>query len=264
MYAITADAVHQMTNDLGLELTSGTMNGGTIIAFNTQAPPFDDRDLRIAVMQAVNPEDFNKAVYNGRAKLNPNPFSEDSPYYDGSITFPKYDPAAAQAAFDAYEEENGAPLAFSWLTTSSSTSRKTGEVMQAILGTYGVKVDIDANDTAAGAEKVYGGNFAAALWGLNMAGEPEPIMTQFLASDTSSNVTQYQNPEVTELIHQAASETDEAKRASLYSQVSKHIAEDVPFFVVASTYEGLVTQSNVGGVKLSTQNLLLSDELTLS
>jgi peptide/nickel transport system substrate-binding protein len=264
IYAITAELVDRLQDELGFEIQSGTMNGGTAIVFNTQAPPFDDPALRLAVRQAVDLDDFNNAVYAGHAKLNPSPFSPDSPYYDASVEFPDHDPEAAQAAFDAYAERTGSPLKVTWLTTSSSTSRKTAEVMQAILATYGVEVTIDANDTAAGAQKVYAGDFQAVLWGLNMAGEPEPVISQFLASDTSSNISQYDNPEVAELLAAARMEEDDAERAKSYSEVARHLAEDMPFFIVSSTYEGLAVREGVGGVKLSTQNLLLADELTLS
>jgi len=66
-----------------------------------------------------------------------------------------------------------------------------------------------------------------------------------------SNVTQYSNPRVDELLKQGRSTFDQEERRKIYSQVQRIIREELPFLPVFSYSNILGRKSNLEGFKFN-------------
>ena len=262
-YATDGQTIDTLTED-GFVFSTVALNGGEGLPFNTTRPPFDDPDLRRAVAYAINPDDFNNAVYNGHANLGGTLFSPESPFFDDATEPAGYDPDKAQEIFDAYRERTGSDLTFTYASFQTASSQAVGQFLQAVLGEHGVKVNLEVADTATTAGKVFAKDYDVSNWGLNIGGEPEPQLSQFFTTGSSNNIMGFSDPEMDAALKAAATEVDPAARAEQYATVQRIFNEQVPFLLLNLPNEGLLTADNIGGVRLSSNGLLLTDELTVS
>ena len=58
--------------------------------------------------------------------------------------------------------------------------------------------------------------------------DPDANITNFVGTQGSQNVAGYSNPQVDDLVSQASSEIDNAKRKDLFSQIQKLAYPDMP------------------------------------
>jgi peptide/nickel transport system substrate-binding protein len=262
-YATDATSVDQLV-DAGLEYTTLTLNGGEGLLFNTKKPPFDDPELRKAIAYAINPEDFNNAVYDGHATVGGFLFSHDSPWFDPSAKPPAYDAERATAIFEAYEAENGSPLKFTYNSFQSASSQAVGQYLQAALGQFGVEVTVDVADAATAATKVYTGEFHVSNWGLTIGGEPEPDLSQFFLGGLPGNLSGIADPRLDAALEVAGSSTDEKERKAAYADVQHAYYDVLPFLLLNQPGEGLLHAKDVIGVRLTSNGTLMTDQLARS
>lgn len=261
-YATEGRFISTLTEQ-GFVFTTVALNGGEGLPFNTSRPPFDDPEMRRAVGLAINPEDFNNAVYDGQANIGRTLFSADSPFFDGTTEPVAYDPDEAKRIFDEYRERTGEDITVTYASFQSASSQAVGQFLQAVLGEYGVEVVLDVADTSTTAGKVFAGEYDISNWGLNIGGEPEPQLSQFFQTGSSNNIMRFSDPEMDAALQAAASEVDPAARAEHYAIVERVFNEQVPFLLLNLPNEGMLTADNIGGVRLSSNGLLLTDELTV-
>ena len=71
------------------------------LAFNTEKPPFDKKEVRQALNMAIDKDAIIKAVYQGAGQPAKNPIPPTIWSYDKNVTAWPYDPAKAQAMLKA-------------------------------------------------------------------------------------------------------------------------------------------------------------------
>jgi peptide/nickel transport system substrate-binding protein len=112
------------------------------ILLNLTKPYLADRDVRCALLQAIDPVDFNDVVNGGNGALSNGPFTPGQEgYLDDNGRLP-YDPDAARDAIAAWEAENG-PLVINYSTTPTVTNLTAAQYLSAVWGDVGVEVVID-------------------------------------------------------------------------------------------------------------------------
>ena len=77
------------------------------IMYHLTQPQFQDRDVRCALLQAIDRQDFVDVVYGGFGEVASGPFSPGQDGYLEDAGLPEYDPEAAAAAIEAWEAANG-------------------------------------------------------------------------------------------------------------------------------------------------------------
>jgi peptide/nickel transport system substrate-binding protein len=87
--------------------------------------------------------------------------------------------------------------------------------------------------------------------------DPDDFLTPFLKTGVNKwTGSQYSNPDVDKLLDEAAIEIDQAKRAQLYEQVQRILANDVPFIPLLQGNLMIVYRNNVEGVVLGPTMIL--------
>lgn len=224
--------------------------GGTAVAFNLKDPVASDPDFRTALLHAFNAEQVTNALYPG--ELVPTSyFRTDSPYYDQAAgEFPKFDLAAAQAAFDKYLQKNGKTsldLTFSTYAEYPILTQVTEMLQQQFNQIKGLNVKIKA---IAGQElnaSIRKGDYQIAL--ANAAGSQNPAsLYRTFHSKGDLNVTGYSNPEVDAALDTIRSSNDQAVITEAYKKIGGILSKDAPYRLYAQENDIIIVAKNVRGV----------------
>jgi len=236
-------------------VTSSAIGIPDEIRFQTAKPPFNNKALRQAVAWAIDRKAVRDVAYFGTGQLGAEEFGSGSPWSDGVDPYPgspdvnKAKALVAQAGFS-----NG--LQVECITISTFPNYvKTALVVQQNLKAIGIDMKITQLGQSEWLARYSGGNFQMLTGSYTGITDPDV----FWSFETApGNWNHYSNPDVDRLVQQARASTDFATRKSLYAQVRKIVADDVP--VIFNHYESIqyLMAKNVVG---STQNLDLSIRL---
>lgn len=148
--------IRNLATQKGFAFTKTETEGGNTIVFNQNRAPFDDARMRQALQLATDLKAFK--AYNCECDEPPihNLFNDDSPYYDKSQDFPKYDLDAAQKLIDDYvaKSNGGKPVEFTLGHFSTTANTVNATFFQAQWSKLkNVKVSLDAlSHSTAGAD----------------------------------------------------------------------------------------------------------------
>lgn len=217
-----------LTLDHDYNIFSSPQNMVQLMALNNEVPPFDDIRVRQAIHYAIDKDVIVAGVANGFAtKL----YTTASPvmafwYNDLSASDPyPYNPEQAKALLS----EAGYPNGFT--TTIKVPSNypfhiDTAQVLADMLSQVGITLNIELIEWGQWLETVYtNGDYATTIVGLAGKLEPHEIFVRF-QSDYAKNFYHFKNAEYDTLISQANLEIDNNKRADLYKQAQKLVADE--------------------------------------
>jgi ABC-type transport system substrate-binding protein len=230
-----------------LRVYYGPGNAGEYLYFNFNKAPFDDRRMREALISALDLNALAASQYNGRIVSASSLFSEDSRYHtaEASTEWPKYDPEKAKQLIADYRASGGNPD-FTFKTTQARVP--FGEFIQAQMAAVGVNVQLQFYDLAQYSSSVLQSNdFQATTW-VGAFDVPFPGATRLLRSDGNTNYGKYSNPQVDQLLDQAASTSDPAVRTQAYQQVEKLVGQDLSMAWFSRSYLSTITKPEVKGI----------------
>jgi peptide/nickel transport system substrate-binding protein len=199
----------------------------------TNVAPFDNNDVRMAVKLGLDREAMLKTILYGHGKVgNDHPISSAYPYFNKDLEQRTYDPEKAkwhlkQAGMDSIDLElSASDAAFAGAVDAALLYKE-----QAAKSGINITVKREASDG-------YWSNvwmkkpWCACYW----PGYPtqDSIFTQAYAKGASWNDTFWDNSRFNELLVQARSELDPARRGELYGEMQALVSNEggavVPFF----------------------------------
>jgi peptide/nickel transport system substrate-binding protein len=216
------------------------------LLFNLTKPYLQDRNVRCALLQAIDPIDFIDVVAGGAAQPSNGPFSPGQEgFLDDNGRLP-YDPDAAADAIAAYEAENG-PLRINISTTPTVTNLTGAQYLSAVWGDVGVEVTIDQieqstliNNALFGDESfdVFAWRNHAGLfldsqyfWWHGSAAAPPPGL--------ALNFGRLDDPVINELLELSRSETDPEVRRGYAEDVNRRFASECFIIPTSQTRWGV-------------------------
>lgn len=234
--------------------------------FFCEKPPFDDVNVRRALAQALDLNVISATVLNGI--YPPQPRILPAQFCGGDQQYaPSFDIEAAKASLAASPYKDGPGLGKITIliseqggATALGTWAKVATAMGAMLQeNLGVQVDLVRKVFASLAEQmdearaVDGGAIFRLSFGAVM---PDPsFIYSVVHSTSSSNATRYNNPEVDDLLAQAGSEPDPAKRCELYDKIDQIVSGDAIFLAPFRGTSTWFFQPNVRGLKIVNQRI---------
>lgn len=230
----------------GMQVTDTTTPGSPNLAFNTRKPPFNDANLRKAVVLAIDANEM--ANVTGTFLPTTTPFAEDSPFnFDQS--WPEANQEEAQSLFDDYAAAHGGEVTFTIGAFQDSATQKESQFLQTALNQFdNVKVEVKTESASTAIGNVFSGNFDAYTWGApwyNPAG-----LYIFLHSGQQLNVYGYENPEVDAALDAARATGDAAEQDAQYQKVVEAMVNDLPFYNYGVRRASTVYTDDVHGVEL--------------
>ncbi|GII85879.1 peptide ABC transporter substrate-binding protein [Sphaerisporangium siamense] len=251
---LPAGQVRSLTARPGLRVLSQESPGLVYSYYlNTERPPFDRREARLAVRAAIDTALITKAVFAGQYRPAWSPLSPSTPAYDATLenTWP-YRPGEADRLLDGlgwtgrdadgYRTKDGKRFAITLLYVPAYTKaeRRTYDTaVQDALRKVGVQLTLKPLDAATYTPVRNRGEYdiIAYAWG---GSEPDLLRAVFHSgsrlADGGANGARVHDSEVDAWLDQAATTTDRAARADLYAKVQRKVvaeAYSVPAFVAS-------------------------------
>lgn len=221
-------------------LTQPGMNVG-YLAMNMDKPPYDNKDVRLAVNFAVNRDAIVKGLYGGFGTPAVNPMPPTLWGYNRTIQPYGYDPAKAKALL----AQAGFPNGFKTELWAMSGPRpympdplKIAEAIQSDLKAVGIDASIKTLEWGTYLDATQHGQHQMCLLGwTGDNGDPDNFLYVLLDKESTripaQNVAFYRSDALHAILVSAQEETDIAKRSLLYEQAQVVVHEDAPWVPLA-------------------------------
>jgi peptide/nickel transport system substrate-binding protein len=231
--AIPLQQLKQLMNDGSLTYVGSKLAGiPDFLSMNVKKPPFNNKPLRQAVAWALDKNEIRAVAYFGAGENG----SEEVP--SASIWHDNADPyrggpnlKKAKQLMTAAGHGNGLQVQYLGLPQYPELL-KTGEVVREQLKKIGIDMKIQQVDVSVWFDRFSKGNYQITSAYQERTIDPDNFYSLVLKSGAAINATGYSNPKVDRLIQRAATETNQAKRKALYTQLRRIVFADVPLIFV--------------------------------
>jgi ABC-type transport system substrate-binding protein len=201
------------------------------IGFNIEEPPFDNPDVRRAFAMAIDKQVLASTVLKDIVVPADGVLPPGMPGFNEALEGVPFDPEGAR---DLLDEAGGAGALGDIELLSSGRGASVGPVLEAVVAMWeenlGVTVELNQEEFGLFLRDLDDGNFQ--MFDLGWVADyvdPQNFLDIKFHSGSANNETKYSNPEVDDLLEQARTETDEAKRLDLYQQAEEIIVQDSPW-----------------------------------
>lgn len=235
-------AVNAMTPDVVLTLEHETRLGvlrapGTVLqymGFNLRDPILKDVRVRQALAYAMDRRPILQYLWRGFAQPADSILPVQSWAYTNDVETYPYDPARARQILDdaGYRPVDGIRFHLVMKTSTEESTRLVVAVLQQQLRAVGIALDIRTFEFATFYSDVTKGAFQ--LYSLRwIGGNEDPDIFEY-AFDTANfppqgaNRGYFSDPRVDNLIAQGRKELDQGKRKTIYVQIQRILAEQLP------------------------------------
>ncbi len=201
------------------------------IGFNVEKPPFDDVKVRQAFALAVDKDKLIETVLKGAVIEANGILPPGMPGYNENLQGLTFDPVKAKQLLSESKYAGNLPPV---QIASSGRGASVGPVSEALLGMWkqnlGIDVAVDQAEPSTFFQDMRDGKFQMfeVGWVADYM-DPENFLKVKLYGASKDNESKYSNPEVDQLLEQADSEQDSARRLALYQQAEQIIVNDVPW-----------------------------------
>ena len=236
--------IESLQNDDQVELASTASVDYWYMSMNYARAPFDNPLVRQAIATAVDRDEVTTAAKFGAARPNQTAIPEDSFFYSDYAPF---DPDVDKAEQLLQQAGVTTPITMGLMVTDEFPESVTAaQVIASELEPIGINVEVETLDFATWLDREDQGDFDAFMlsWLGNI--DPADFYEQQHITDGSSNYQGYSNPQVDQLLTQAATEVDQDARKALYDQAAKLIVDDVSYLYL---YNPDVVQAWAPGLK---------------
>lgn len=257
-----------------VQLVETQLNSLIYLGFNCARAPLDQVTVRQALAHAVNKDEILQAALGGIGQVAFAPMAPTLPGFDPSLKQyePGYDPAQASALLaeagftpgaDGTLRKDGQPLTLTLLTFARAPNEDVATLLQSQFKAIGVNVAIQQFDTPTAAKAATEGQYDLLLWRYDRNDADVLNVNLHSSRIGSSNRFGYRNPQVDELLDQAARELDEATRASYYVEAQKLIMADAPWQPLYIPVDVMAISSKVHDFQLASMGRILLNEAQL-
>lgn len=208
------------------------------LIFNTEAAPFDNRELRQAISYAINREDIIAVAADGLADPATSlATSYMLGYTEDHMTY-EYDPEKAKELLAEAGYPDGLDIG-SMKTMSGSYFEKVMQVVQSQLAEIGITSTIEGMDGNSLVEDCITGNFTLADMGQNLSLDYDFLKTYFNEEYINGlNMARVSDSQIQELFEQGASTTDREERLAIYQEIedlTQELCAYVPLYNLQTT-----------------------------
>ncbi len=239
------------SSDLGPLYSNSVEMSISYLAFNTEAPPFDDVDVRRAFAMAIDRAKVAETVFMNAWLPATGIIPPRVPGYTAEDKTYTFDPEGARAALAAssYGSPEGLPpITLTEMGGGASASIDTQAFLEQWREELGVEVQVRQTDRATLTADLDDGRLQIFVDGWSMDyPDPESVIDLKFHSTSPLNDVRYQNTEVDALIEAARVEQDPERRLQLYRDAERILIDEaawVPLYfplahvVVAPRVEG--------------------------
>jgi peptide/nickel transport system substrate-binding protein len=238
----TADITPPLLNDLKKSAPRAVCamlptNVTTHMLVNRERPPFDNAELRRAMLLSLDRQAFIDILGLGRYNLAVNMMAPPEGNWgmpaEELVKLPSYgDPAAqreeARRIMEKLGYGPGSKLKVKVTTRDFNTFRDPAVILVDQLNKINFDAELDVVESSLWYNRLFKKDYSVAL---NLAGagidDPDGVLKMGFACKSEANFSQYCNPQIDRLLDLQSQETDLAKRKQLVWQIERTLVEDV-------------------------------------
>jgi len=212
-------------------------NVTTHMLINRERPPFDNPELRRAMILSLDRQAFIDILTLGKASLAVNMMPPPEGNWGMPLEelrkLPSYgDPAVQREAARKIMERLGygpnRKLKVKVTTRDFNTFRDAAIILVDQLDEIGFDAELDVVESSLWYNRLFKKDYSVAL---NLAGagidDPDAVLKMGFACKSEANFSQYCNPEVDTLLELQSQEADLAKRTAIVWKIERILVEDV-------------------------------------
>jgi len=230
------------------------------LAMNTKKPPFNKKEVRLAINYAINKRSIINFFFQTTATMAKNPLPPNIFGYNNAVSGYSYDIAAAKKYLRLAGLEKGftAKLFVLPITTMAFPEpEKIANAVIANLKDVGITLEKYSCGWSEYQKKVAGGehDIAMFIWSADIP-DPDNFLYVLLDKDNmvpdqAQNVSFYDNDVLHYTLMKAQSAINPAERSELYKKAQEIIHEDAPWVPMTHANQMVAFRSNVKNIKLS-------------
>jgi len=257
-----------LRNDGSVKFYQRDSNFVRFLGMDVTKQPFDNQKLRNAIAYAIDVDTIADKVLQGQEFPADGIVPTSVPGYQGNASPFKYDPEKSKTllADAGFSDGQGLPqITLNYPGVGAAAD--AAQAIQSELRAVGIPLEIAGLDEAVFMEEMTGGNFSLFLisWEAdapNMDGYLFPLFDSNNIGAT--DVFQYNNPEVDELLSQARSNTDSGQRISEYNDAERRILSDAPVVPITFGQENMIYGPRVTKFIVTPLGDIAFNEITVS
>ncbi len=215
---VNSDLVGPLQENPDYVVNEGTTNGEFTLGFNNSREALSDRNVRLAIRQAIDKEGV-KELYNGFGTIIGGPVPPTDPWYEDLTDIAPFDPDASRQLLADAGYGDGLDLVFVYPNIYPTT---TAEFVASQLADVGITVEIQTVEFSVWLEQVY----TNADYDLTAVLHVEPRDIANYANP--DYYWRYDSPEVQQLIGDAKVAPTQDEATELLKQAARQISEDSP------------------------------------
>lgn len=211
---------------------------------NTSQPPLDDLRLRKALSMAVDREEVNATVFDGKATSTASPFPSGSPWAQTGAT-PLYNDTETATGLVDEVRTDGIDPTITLLAGTSPKQQQMANLLAEKWRAVGVTVTVSAPPDGY-LEQVLNGDYQAALWTYDTPTDPDEWYPWFHSSSieggsTWFNLPRLRSPAVDRALDAGRTATTLDERLAAYGALEQALIDQVPAVWLAFLPDALVT-----------------------
>ncbi len=246
---LNLESLKEIKKDPNIEIVSSLGNDVNVLYLNNSFKPFQDKKVRQAIWQAI---DMDRVVENLALPKAEKLYTHMSPYlkdiYENSVE--KSYPYNPEKAKELLKEAGYSNLNFTLTTISENTfENDLALFIKEDLSKVGVEVKINPIPWGQYLPEVYRGHkYEAAL--LRVAGYPDPQrILQRYETNYSSNMGNYSNKEVDNLLKEATQTYDSKRKIEIYKEIQTLLNRDIASVYLLDQGVAIALSSKYTGYK---------------
>lgn len=248
----------------GAQVVARTNPGLTgVILPNEQSPLLSDSDVRRAIQQGINRDEYTKAAFSDDYKPATSIISSVTPGHADQSDELAYDPAGARKLLDAagwktgsdgIRVKNGKRLAPVFILTQASQQQGSYDIVQQQLKKIGVDLRLKTLTDAQLDSARKAGTYDLMSWSMTRA--EADVLRTVLSADATNNFARREPGSLEKLFAQEIATTDETKRAALLADIQHTIVTDADAFPLNEAQQVFGLSAKAHGVKFEASSRL--------
>lgn len=249
-----------------LALYSTQISRFFLVFLNLQAPVFQEKEVRQALLYALDRQRIIGQILDGQGVIAHSPILPGTWAYDPELPQYDYDPEKARMLLqeagwmdsdgDGVREKEGVELSFPLLTNDDPLRLRVIEEIARQLWEVGVKVTPEVlGNPGVVRDYLQPRRYTALFYEFNIPPDPDQYeLWNSTQIDVGQNYTGWANRDVDEILEAARQTSDPLQRQELYRLFQKTFAEEVPVLLLYYPIYNYAVDLGVGGVQLAPMN----------
>ncbi|PWA11160.1 ABC transporter substrate-binding protein [Pueribacillus theae] len=216
--SISSSNVQNLKNDANIVLKDVLPVRFRLIYINTSMPPFDNKNVRQAVLHGIDREAIIQGINFGAGEGATQVFPKEYWASDPNMEI-EYEPEKSKQLLEEAGVEN---VSFTMVTNALAQDTKIADAIKGQLKEIGINVEVQPMEVNKATATYFSEKKVPALFSA-WTGRPDPQMTvnYLFNQDTFFNTGGKTTDEIASLISEAASTYEQEDRPALYQEISK-------------------------------------------